>query len=326
MFHRFLPKCCRPNQHLQMETILHVVDNNMIQQDKLPSSVINDEKNISIHTIIEMIKNNEYIHTFRCIKSYKLNIFGVFHYKQFIIRIDSIENDVCRNEHSIMTLLNVDKPINIVLPYIVKHINEQTIISIQPFIEKSMTLDKWVEKNYSICRNHKLILPIFIKLCKLLEYLHTHNIVHGDIKPTNILIQSPSNEPYLIDFGMTGIADKSPGTGGTSVFCHPSTGNNKAHNDEEYTWCTNKIEHDIWSIGFIFLTIILYKKCLQTIESIPPPLLTSSGYVDFSYIKLNGAITNMKLIEIFEYILHTNPSWINITDIIEQLEKHVRDL
>jgi serine/threonine protein kinase len=328
MFNRFLPKCCKPNKHLNLETIRPVVDN-MIQQDKLdklPTIRINDEKNISVHTIIEMIKNNEYIHTFKCIKSYKLNIFGVFHYKQFIIRIDSTENDVCRNEHSIMTLLSENRTINIVLPYIVKHINEQMIISIQPFIENSMTLDKWVENNYSICRNHKLIIPIFIKICKLLEHLHSHNIVHGDIKPTNILIQSPSNEPYLIDFGMTGIADKSPGTGGTSVFCHPTTGNNKAYNDEEYNWCENKIEHDIWSIGFIFLIIILYKKCLQTIESIPPPLLTTDGYIDFSYIKLNGAITNMKLITIFEYILHTNPSWRNITDIIEQLEKHVRDL
>lgn len=329
MFNRFLPKCCRPNKHLNLETILPVVDNNInIQQnnlDKLSTHSVNDH-DISIDIIIEMIKNNEHIHKFKCVKSYKLNTFGIFHYKQFIIRIDSTEHNDCQNEQSMMTLLSANKPKNIILPYIVTHINEQTIISIQPFIENSQTLDKWVENNYNICRNHKLIIPIFIKICKLLEYLHSHDIVHGDIKPTNILIQSPLNEPYLIDFGMTGIANKSPGTGGTNVFCHPATGNTKAHDDEEYTWCANKIEHDIWSIGFIFLTIILYKKCLQTIESIPPPLLTIDGYVDFSYIKSNGAITNMKLIEIFEYILHVSPQWRNITDIIEQLETHIRKL
>jgi len=329
MFNRFLPKCCRPNNNdLHIETILPVIDNNTIQTNKLDNSTtsyIREEKDIDINTIIEMIENNEYVRSFKCIKSYKRNTFGVFRYNQFIIRIDSTEYDVCRNEHSIMALLNENKPIHIVLPYIVEHINERMVISIQPYIENSITLDKWVDNNYDICRNHKLILPIFIKLCKLLEYLHSRHIVHGDIKPTNILIQSPLNEPYLIDFGMSGIANKSPGTGGTNVFCHPATGNTKAH-DDEYTWCENKREHDIWSIGFIFLTIILYKKCLQSIESIPPPLLTTDGYVDFSYIKSNGVITNMKLIEIFEYILHMTPSWRNMTDIIEQLEAHVKKL
>jgi serine/threonine protein kinase len=331
MFARFLPKCCIPNKHLNLETVLPVVDDNIQQiHTCIPSSNETEIHDISIDTIIELIKNNEYIHKFKCIKSYKLNILGVFHYKQFIIRIDSTEYDVCRNEQNVMSLLGtytyISNKINIVLPRIVQRINEQMIISIQPFIDNSMTLDKWVENNYNICRNHKLIIPIFIKLCKLLEHLHSHTIVHGDIKPTNILIQSPLNEPYLIDFGMTGIANKSPGTGGTNVFCHPATGNNKAHNDDEYTWCANRIENDIWSIGFIFLTIILYKKCLQTIESIPPPLLLIDGYIDFSYIKMNGVITNMKLIEIFEYILHKTPSWRNMTDIIEQLEAHVKKL
>jgi len=149
--------------------------------------------------------------------------------------------------------------------------------------------------------------------------------VHGDIKPGNILIQYPSNEPYLIDFGMAGISNESSGTGGTGVFCHPSTGNNTAVYNEEYTWSTIQPEYDIWSIGFIFLTIILYKKCLQTLDIIPPPLFTSGGYIDFSYIKSNISATNYRLIEIFEYILHITPAWESIDDIIERLEKYVSE-
>jgi serine/threonine protein kinase len=286
-----------------------------------------NELQLQLEYITDIIKNNEYIHTFKCIKKYKLNIFGVFQYKQFIIRIDSTESDVCQNEQSIIVLLGetVNETSNIVLPYVVKHINEQMIISIQPFIENSLTLDKWIDTNYNACRNHKIIIPIFIKICKLLRHLHLHNIVHGDIKPCNILIQATSNEPYLIDFGMAGIVNKSPGTGGTGVFCHPSTGNNKAFSNEEYIWCTNEFEYDIWSIGFIFLMIILYKKCLQTIDIIPSPLLKNDGYIDFSYVKSNCIITNFRLIEIFEYILHITPSWRSIDDIIDKLESYLHD-
>lgn len=321
MFNIFLPKCCRPYKHLYIDNITTNTNVTQTLSDKVVEIHLNFEH------IIDIIKNNEYIHTFKCIKSYDLNGLGVFYYKQYIIRIDSIDNDVCKNEQTIMSILEtgINKNINIVLPYLVESINEKVIISIQPFIENSVTFDKWVDTNYYSCHNHKILIPIFIKMCKLLRHLHLHNIVHGDIKPTNILIQYPSNEPYLIDFGMSGIANERIGTGGTGVFCHPSTGNNKACCDEEYKWHTNQFEYDIWSIGFMFLTIIQYKKCLQNVNVIPPPLLFDDGYINFSHVKLNSTITNFRIIEILEYILHKTPSWKTIDDIIEKLEIYVRE-
>lgn len=326
MFSIFLPKCCRPYKHLNIS-----MPTTNVAQTQADNTIEIHDKSIKIQLnfehIIELIKTNEYIRIFKCIKSYDVNGLGVFYYKLFIIRIDSIDNDVCKNEQTIMSLLEtgINKNINIVLPYIVESISEKVIISIQPFIQNSVTLDKWVDTNYYSCHNHKILIPIFIRMCKLLRHLHLHNIVHGDIKPVNILIQYPSNEPYLIDFGMSGIANERIGTGGTGVFCHPSTKNNKACSNEEYTWCTNQFGYDIWSVGFMFLTIILYKKCLQNVNIIPSPLLFDDGYINFTHVKLNSTIKDLRIIEILEYILHKTPSWKTIDDIIEKLENYLRE-
>ncbi len=40
----------------------------------------------------------------------------------------------------------------------------------------------------------------FLKVCSIAAYLHANGIVHGDLKPANILV-SADNEPHLIDFG-----------------------------------------------------------------------------------------------------------------------------
>ena len=45
------------------------------------------------------------------------------------------------------------------------------------------------------------LLPILRQLLSALAYLHKHNLLHRDIKPTNILL-TPSGKPVLIDFGL----------------------------------------------------------------------------------------------------------------------------
>ena len=48
------------------------------------------------------------------------------------------------------------------------------------------------------------LLPVFIQLTKALQYIHTQNVVHRDLKPHNIMVQVIGNEPYakLIDLGI----------------------------------------------------------------------------------------------------------------------------
>jgi serine/threonine protein kinase len=53
----------------------------------------------------------------------------------------------------------------------------------------------------------RLLLPV----ARALEYAHSENIVHRDVKPANILI-SRSGEPYLSDFGIAKILEVAPST------------------------------------------------------------------------------------------------------------------
>lgn len=51
-------------------------------------------------------------------------------------------------------------------------------------------------------------LPILYRLATALDFLHLNNILHLDIKATNVVLQGiTENHPYLIDFGLSMIVD-----------------------------------------------------------------------------------------------------------------------
>ena len=51
-------------------------------------------------------------------------------------------------------------------------------------------------------------LEIFLKVCDALEYAHNRNVMHGDLKPANIMI-GEYHETYIMDWGIAGrIRDK----------------------------------------------------------------------------------------------------------------------
>lgn len=69
---------------------------------------------------------------------------------------------------------------------------------IQEFIEGD-TLTKRVEKQGILSENE--VKQLLISLLPILDYVHSRQMVHRDIKPDNIIIRSRDNLPVLIDFG-----------------------------------------------------------------------------------------------------------------------------
>jgi serine/threonine-protein kinase len=49
--------------------------------------------------------------------------------------------------------------------------------------------------------NETLVREILISILSVLDYVHSHHIVHRDIKPDNIILRTSDNQPVLIDFG-----------------------------------------------------------------------------------------------------------------------------
>lgn len=75
-------------------------------------------------------------------------------------------------------------------------------IAMEP-IRKSRTFEDAVESGQL---DRDTILGIIIKIARALHYAHTRNIVHRDVKPSNIMINE-FNEPMLTDFGVAALID-----------------------------------------------------------------------------------------------------------------------
>ena len=102
--------------------------------------------------------------------------------------------------------------------------------------------------------NEKISAKIFVELLKSLRILHKKGIIHGDIKPENVLIGNDFNIK-LIDFGYSEKCGKNNlinSTVGSDTYCAPEI--RKAHL-QEYDGCKS----DIFSLGVLLFVIRVCK-------------------------------------------------------------------
>jgi hypothetical protein len=242
-----------------------------------------------------LTKNISVIYNLRSVKLYDEDMgfcncnAGVFKTDNFIIKIDT---DSFNFKNEITCMYNIGKGLikehNIVLPIYAKinSKNRKTInFSFQPRIHNTISLRDWL----LIYENQNLNIEFYIKLCiqisKSVQFIHSKHVVHGDIKPDNILIEIKTNTPYIIDFGLSGLHGLSEGTGGTKPYCHPETLNTDNNtNISEYHWAKNEKKNDLWSISFIFASILIFRRCYSNYKDFPSDFFDDNKYINIDYL------------------------------------------
>ena len=246
--------------------------------------------------------------------------YGVFKHRQMdlIFRIDSVDDQVDNEIKTAQILLKKYKnyknvvQMGIVLPVYthIQHSSKSPLFplyySIQPYIN-GITLDCWVEINKYKRNFIEIVYDLFIQLCAIIKELHELDCVHGDLKPGNVLVsynaKTSQNYVYLIDFGLSGKhLNTKHASGGTLPYCAPETQNtcalnahNKINKDNnavfnatnyKYKWNLHNKSHDIWSLGFLFVTIYMFKNIKLYYHEYPSDFFISNGHISPKYFNM----------------------------------------
>ena len=223
------------------------------------------------------------------------------------------DNEYCNGDDDVLNDNNVAR-----ICY--KKLRQNTVsFSIQHYVKDTTSLYNWVRDNmgnHAYNKFSSIQYPFFIHLFRqcalLLREIHGISIVHGDIKPDNILIREHDNfninhpercknfTVYLIDFGLSNIDNVGVGTGGTIPYCHPEFKNIiDTNRSSKYHWKTVDIKHDVWSLGIAFLTMYIYRDFYNYYHKYPNYFFMKDGYVSplildvIAHSKLNQLFTKM---------------------------------
>jgi hypothetical protein len=192
--------------------------------------------------------------------------------------------------------------------------------SIQYYVKDTVSLYMWVKQNISCDVYNQFasiqrifFLHLFYRCARLLRIIHRAGIVHGDIKPDNILFREDSNfninhpercknfTVYLIDFGLSGKHKIGVGTGGTIPYCHPEFKNIIDTNaNSKYKWNIIDFKHDVWSLGVSFLTMYIYHDFYCYYHKYPNYFFLKDGYIASIMIDV---ITDTKINELFSKMM-----------------------
>ena len=181
--------------------------------------------------------------------------------------------EILRKEFDILMSLNSDYIVNVITW-------EEAIAGIGSCIVMEyvdgQTLDKFLAHNPT----KKETLIVLEEMLKAVGYVHRKQIIHRDIKPTNIIVLSDGHHIKLIDFGL---ADSEA----YEILKQPC--GTEGFVSAEQRCGINDVRNDIYSLGCIMREMKLgwqyhsiVKKCLSPLEMRPASTMELLSMVEFA--------------------------------------------
>ena len=147
---------------------------------------------------------------------------------------------------------------------------ERSLYLITKYIPNQISLDQILINKFSVSE----IITIMFNICVAIQYVHSLNIAHLDIKPENIMVNSYTLEITIVDFGSSCKILECDNTISTLAFLAPEIYKSYANKTE-----LNKqqlIKADIFSLGATFFSCLngygiyeyMYKDCKNVADKL----------------------------------------------------------
>lgn len=125
------------------------------------------------------------------------------------------------------------------------------------FIE-GVPLDQWA----IACRAERKgpetirrLVGVFIKVCNGLSYAHLRGVLHRDLKPGNILVDS-NDDPHIVDFGLAKLVDGEPAINGTVTGEFMGTVAYAAPEQVSSADCHADARSDVYALGVLLFEVL----------------------------------------------------------------------